>query len=151
MQYKSVVVILLLAIVVAAARAQTSPGDFSVSARRFVAPTYPVAAWLARIQGTVVIEVAIKPDGTVGSVKFVSAYPMLRESVESALKQWLFLPIPAAATLRITTRFHLNSDCPATGSQEPDKRYYAQTLVTSDLPSNIDVTTCLPITTINQN
>ena len=45
---------------------------------------------------TGVTEVAIKPDGTVGSVKFVSAHPMLRETVETAMKQWSFEP---------TTRF----------------------------------------------
>ena len=53
----------------------------------FCCATYPVAAWLARVQGSVVTEVIIEPDGKADSVKFISAHPMFREPVESALKQ----------------------------------------------------------------
>jgi hypothetical protein len=118
-----------------------------VAVRHFVAPVYPVAAWLARVQGTV--EVTIKTDGTADSVKFISVHPMFRESVETALKQWPFQPISKATILKITIRFQLDADCPLTRSQEPDKRHYVQTRVSADLPSHVDVSTCLPVTTIN--
>ena len=117
------------------------------SGRIFVAPTYPVAAWLARVQGTVVTEVIIEPDGKADSVKFISAHPMFREPVETALKQWSFQPVSTATTLKVTIHFQLDADCPLTGSQEPDKRYYPRTRVSADLPSKIEVATCLPITT----
>ncbi|MBZ5613609.1 MAG: energy transducer TonB [Acidobacteriia bacterium] len=149
MKYKSVIATTLLALLGVAACAQTTDAGFSVVVRHFVAPAYPVAAWLARVQGTVVTEVIIKPDGTPDSVEFVSAHPMFRQPVETALKQWSFQPISTATTLKITIRFQLDADCPLTGSQEPDKRYYVRTRVSADLPSNIEVTTCLPITTIN--
>src|SRR6266581_6876601 len=129
MSCKHAVVTVLLAI---AAYAQTGNGD-AVSVRHFVAPTYPATAWLSRIQGTAVAEVAIRADGAVDSVKVISAHPMFREPLETALKQWLF-QTSAATTLRVTTRFQLDADCPLTGSQEPDKRYYIQTQASADLP-----------------
>ena len=57
MSSKHVVAIVLVAI---AASAQTGTSRASLSVRHFVAPAYPVTAWLARIQGTAVAEVAIK-------------------------------------------------------------------------------------------
>ena len=140
---------MLMALLGVAACAQTTDTGFSEAVRHFVAPAYPVAAWLARVQGTVVTEVIIKSDGSADSVKFISAHPMFREPVETALKQWSFQPISTPTTLKITIRFQLDADCPLTGSQEPDKRYDPRTRVSADLPSNIEVTTCLPITTIN--
>ena len=141
MKSKSVIATMLLALLGVAAWAQTTDAGFSVAVRHFVAPTYPVAAWLARGQGTVVTEVIIERDGKADTVTFISAHPMLREPVETALKQWSFQPISTATTLKVTIRFHLDGDCPLTGSQEPDKRYYPMTRVSADLPSNIEVTT----------
>lgn len=145
MSCKHVFAIVVLTI---AACAQTRNSDSPPSVRHFVAPSYPVTAWVARIQGTAVAEVAIKSDGAVDSVKIISAHPMFREPMETALKQWLF-QTPTATTLRVTTRFQLDADCPLTGSQEPDTRYYQQTQVSADLPATIDVKTCLPISTID--
>ena len=149
MKCRFVIVTVSLVLVGVAACSQPADAGFSVSVRHFVAPVYPVAAWLARVQGTVVTEVMIKPDGTADSVKLISAHPMFREPVESALKQWSFQPISTATIQKITIRFQLDANCPLTGSQEPDKRYYVQTRVSADLPSRIDVATCLPIMTIN--
>ena len=96
MKPKSVIVTVLLALLGVAAGAQTTDTGLSVVVRHFVAPAYPVTAWLARVQGTVVTEVIIKSDGKTDSVKFISAHPMFREPVETALKQWSFLPISTA-------------------------------------------------------
>jgi hypothetical protein len=57
MSCKHVVAIVLLAI---AACAQTGSIDAPVSVRHFVAPAYPVTAWLARIQGTAVAEARLR-------------------------------------------------------------------------------------------
>ena len=119
-------------------------GDPLVTVRHFVAPTYPAAAWLARIQGTVVTEVSIKLDGTVDSVTFVSAHPLFRKSVETALERWEF-KVSTATTLKITAQFLIDDDCRLTGSQEPAKRYYVQTKVSADLPASVEIKTCSPI------
>ncbi len=145
MSCKHVVAVGLLAVV---ACAQTGNTGSPVSVRHFVAPVYPASAWLARIQGTAEADVAINADGAVDSVKIVSAHPMFREPLETALKRWTF-STAAATSLRVTTRFQLDPDCPLTGSGEPGKRYYIQTNVTADLPSNVGVRTCLPIITID--
>ena len=131
---------------------QTSLGDTNsaVTVRHFVAPEYPVAARLARIQGTVVTQVSVKADGKVASVNFVSAHGIFRKAVDTALTQWTF-KVSAATDLKITIEFRLNVDCPLTGSLEPGKQYYVQTLVAADLPSNVEVRTCLPIVITNTN
>jgi TonB family protein len=121
-----------------------------VSVNHFVAPDYPAAAWLARIQGTTVADIAVRADGTVESVKVISAHPMFRDAVESALKKWTFSS-SAATSLQVTTRFQLDADCPLSGSQEPDERYYVRTQIIADLPSTVEVKTCLPIMTIDTN
>jgi ABC-type glycerol-3-phosphate transport system substrate-binding protein len=59
MKFKSVIATLLPALLGVAACAQTTTAGLLVAVRHFVAPTYPVAAWLARVQGTVVTEVII--------------------------------------------------------------------------------------------
>jgi TonB family protein len=138
MSFKCVVAIGVLAI---AACAQTGNGE-AVSVRHFVAPSYPVAAWLARIQGTAVTEVPINADGAVDSVRVTSAYPMFRESLVTALKQWPFRT-SMATTLSVTVRFQLDGNCPLTESHEPNKRYYVQTQVSADLPTKIEVKTFL--------
>lgn len=133
----------LLLTAIAFAQTQTT----GLSVFHFVAPAYPSAAWLARIEGTTVADVTIKPDGTVDSVEIVSAHPMFRESLEKALKGWSFRN-SEATRLRITTRFELEADCPLSGSEESGKRYYQRTDVSADLPSNVEVKTCLPITIV---
>ena len=93
----------------------------------------------------------VRPDGTLQSVKIISAHPLLREAVESATKQWLFHPISVATTLQVTTRFQLDADCSLTGSNESGKRYYIPTQVSADLPSSMQVKTCLPIAVTNSD
>ena len=150
MSYNSVATTILLTTLCVGACAQSNNAAQSLSVRHFVAPAYPASAWLAHVEGVVVTEVTVKRDGTVQSVKVVSAHPMFREPVESAIRQWLFQPILSEATaLKVTTRFQLDAGCPLTGSNEPDKRYYIPTRVSADLPSSIEVSTCLPIVSIN--
>jgi TonB family protein len=115
-----------------------SSSSSSVIVRRFVAPVYPVAVWLTRLQGRVVTQAIIKADGTVKSVKFVSAHPMFRKSVEDALEHWNF-EVSAATDVTITIEFKLDTDCPLSGSEEAHKRYYPSTRVSADLPSKVEV------------
>src|SRR5947207_1009255 len=100
------------------ARAQTNSAGTSISVRRFVAPPYPVLAWIARVQGTVDTEVTVRPDGTVQAANAASAYPLLRQSAETAIKQWLFQPTSEATTIKISIRFQLDADCPQTGLKD---------------------------------
>lgn len=145
MSCKRAVATVLLAI---AAGAQTPNNGASLSVRHFVSPAYPVAAGMADVQGTAVAEVTIKADGAVDSVKVISGLPLLRGSVETALKQWSFQTSSATA-LRVSTRFELTDDCPLSRPAGPGSlpNSYMQTTVTADLPSNVVVRTCLQIIT----
>jgi len=69
---------------------QSNSATEVISVRRFIAPSYPAVAWMARVQGTVPVDLTIKPDGTVDSVRLDSSHPLFRESVEKALREWLF-------------------------------------------------------------
>ncbi len=131
--------------------AQTSASSNPISVKHFVAPAYPPRAWLARVQGTVVADVRVSRDGTVQSVTISSPYPLLRKSVEVALNQWLFEHPAATTTISVSISFQLDADCPQTGSREPATNYYIYTQVSADLPSSVEVRTCLPIVVVDSS
>ena len=54
----------------------------------FVDPVYPPIAKAAHVTGTVVLQLEIEPDGTVGQVKIISGPEMLKATSVDAVKQW---------------------------------------------------------------
>ena len=62
---------------------------------REVTPDYTVAALRAKIQGIVVVECVVLPDGTIGDVKIIQSldkvYGLDEEAIKTA-KQWRFQP-----------------------------------------------------------
>src|SRR5258708_40019646 len=58
----------------------------------YVPPIYPATAQSAQVQGHVVINVEISPDGFVRSTKVLSGPPMLSRAGVSAVKQWRYSP-----------------------------------------------------------
>lgn len=73
------------------------PGNGVVSPRllREVRPAYTAEAMRARIQGTVIVECVVLPDGTVGRVEVIksldSTFGLDQEAIKAA-KQWRFAP-----------------------------------------------------------
>jgi protein TonB len=57
-----------------------------------VEPEYPQEARQQKIQGAVVLEVHIAPEGTVEDVQAVSGPPQLAQAATAAVKQWRFKP-----------------------------------------------------------
>jgi protein TonB len=55
-------------------------------------PVYPPLARSARIQGHVVLQAIIGPDGSVLEVKACSGHPMLIPAAIEAVKQWKYQP-----------------------------------------------------------
>ena len=123
--------------------------DSAISVRRFVAPPYPLSAWLAKLQGIVVSDVRIGTDGSVQSVDSSSPYPLLQQPVESAIRQWLFQPISEIRTLRVSTQFRLDGDCPQDGTKQSDTNFYIYSTVSADLPSRVEIRACLPVFVTN--
>ena len=77
-------------------------------------PPYPRHAREMGWEGTVVLRVEVKPDGTVGevSVHRTSGYPALDEAALTAVKRWRFAPptdgaFSFAAVVDVPVRFDL--------------------------------------------
>lgn len=141
------IAIMVLAMV-NAVEAQNSGNPVTV--RHFVAPQYPAAAWLGRVEGEVTAELTIAPNGHVRSVEVAPQYPLLRHPVEVALKQWTFQPLSGVTRISVLTRFGLDADCPQTNTPPPTN-YYVYTTVTADLPRVLEIRTCMPIVVVNSS
>ena len=77
-------------------------------------PVYPPDAQAARIQGVVIIEAVIGPDGTVQDAKVLRSIPLLDDAALAAVKQWRFTqtllngqPVPVIMT--VTVNFALRN------------------------------------------
>jgi protein TonB len=57
-----------------------------------VRPTYPAIAQSARVQGVVIVEATIGPDGHVAEAKVLRSIPLLDAAALDAVKQWQFTP-----------------------------------------------------------
>jgi len=57
-----------------------------------VKPTYPAIAQSARVQGIVIIEATIGPNGTVTDAKVLRSIPLLDAAAIDAVRQWVFTP-----------------------------------------------------------
>src|SRR6185369_1573324 len=80
---------------------------------RNVAPTYPEIAKRARVQGTVILEATISPQGRVTDVKVLRGIPMLDEAAMGAVRQWTYSPtllngVPVPVFMSVTVNFRLD-------------------------------------------
>jgi protein TonB len=67
----------------------------------------------ARVQGVVVLECVISPDGKVTNVKVLRGSPLLDDSAVEAVKQWVYSPTllngePVAVIMTVTVNFKLS-------------------------------------------
>jgi len=58
-----------------------------------VAPVYPEAARKDGISGDVVMDVALRDDGSVAEASVIEGDPLLAEAATSAVKQWRYRPL----------------------------------------------------------
>jgi len=88
-------------------------GDIKAPALvRQVAPVYPAAARMARVQGNVTVEAHVEADGQVQSVHVVKSVPLLDRAAVTAVKQWQYSPLllngtPTPFVLTVTVSFNL--------------------------------------------
>jgi TonB family protein len=59
---------------------------------RNVNPVYPPAALESKVQGVVIIETRIEPDGSVGDARVLRSIPLLDQAALDAVKQWQYMP-----------------------------------------------------------
>ena len=79
---------------------------------RDVKPVYPPIAQSAKIQGVVIIEALLAPDGTVVVARVLRSIPLLDEAALDAVRQWVFTPplvdgTPQAVVMTVTVNFRL--------------------------------------------
>lgn len=78
-----------------------------------VDPVYPVLATQARVQGVVILECTISPQGKVTDVKVLRGIPLLDQAAVEAVKQWAYTPtllngIPVPVIMTVTVQFSIN-------------------------------------------
>lgn len=78
-----------------------------------VAPIYPDIAKQARVQGIVILECTISPQGLVTDVKILRGIPLLDQAGVDAVKQWQYTPtllngVPVPVIMTVTVNFRLN-------------------------------------------
>ena len=78
-----------------------------------MSPVYPSIAQSARVQGVVIIEATIGPDGTVQNTRLLRSIPLLDQAAIDAVKQWVFTPTllngqPVPVIMTVTVQFQLN-------------------------------------------
>jgi TonB family protein len=82
---------------------------------KYVAPVYPALARAANIQGAVVVEATIGPDGNVQDVTIARSNPLLDKAALDAVRQWQFAPTRLNGTavpviMTVTVNFALELD-----------------------------------------
>jgi TonB family protein len=75
-------------------------------------PVYPDIAQSTRVQGVVILEAIIDPDGTVANARVLRSIPLLDAAALSAVSQWQFTPTqlngqPVAVIMTVTVNFTL--------------------------------------------
>jgi periplasmic protein TonB len=77
------------------------------------APVYPEVAKQARVEGVVVLEATISPEGRVDNVKVLRGSPLLNDAALNAVKSWAYTPtllngVPVAVVMTVTVSFKLS-------------------------------------------
>ena len=80
---------------------------------KHVNPTYPPIAQSARVQGVVIIEAVIGPNGKVQDARVLRSIPLLDQAALDAVKQWEFTPtllnnVPVPVIMTVTVQFTLS-------------------------------------------
>ena len=79
---------------------------------KHVAPVYPSIALAAKIQGVVILECTISPQGRVEGVQVLRGVPSLDEAAVEAVKKWAYTPtllggVPVGVVMTVTVNFVL--------------------------------------------
>jgi protein TonB len=77
-----------------------------------VAPVYPPVAARAMVEGVVILEIAIQPNGRVEDVRVLRGIPLLDAAAVAAARQWVFAPtlyggVPVSVMMTVSMRFSL--------------------------------------------
>jgi periplasmic protein TonB len=93
---------------------------------RNVPPVYPEMAKHARVQGTVILEATISPQGRVMDLKVLRGIPLLDDAAMNAVKQWTYSPTllngqPVPVIMTVTVNFRLDGSSGGSSSAAKPK------------------------------
>lgn len=79
---------------------------------RDVRPIYPPIAQASRVQGVVIIETLIDPEGKVTDARVLRSIPLLDQAALDAVRQWEYVPtlmngVPQSVVMTVTVNFSL--------------------------------------------
>jgi len=79
---------------------------------KVVNPVYPEIAKAARVQGIVILECTISPQGKVTNITVLRSIPLLDDVAKEAVSQWVYTPtllngVPVPVILTVTVNFNL--------------------------------------------
>jgi periplasmic protein TonB len=79
---------------------------------KHVEPVYPDLAAKARLEGVIILEAIIAPNGQIRDVKVLRGAPLLDEAALAAVRQWAYTPtllngVPVQVALVVTVRFRI--------------------------------------------
>jgi protein TonB len=92
------------------ARIPITIGGVVLEARlmRKVEPEYPQLARMARVSGTVILQVTVSEEGDVTDVRVLRGHPLLNDASVNAVRQWKYSPtllngepVPVSATVTV--------------------------------------------------
>jgi len=83
-----------------------------------VAPVYPEVAAAGKVEGVVILEIEIRPNGRVEDVRVLRGIPLLDAAAVDAARQWVFAPtlyrgVPVSVTMTVSVRFSLTQSASA--------------------------------------
>jgi periplasmic protein TonB len=78
-----------------------------------VDPVYPAIAQAARVQGIVILEATLAPDGRISNARILRSIPLLDQAALDAVRQWQYTPTllngePVPVIMTITVMFTLS-------------------------------------------
>jgi len=97
----------------ATAPARVGEGSVAAPTRvKYVPPVYPELAQSARVQGAVIVEAVIGPDGRVQDAKIVRSIALLDQAALDAVRQWEYAPtviggVAVPVIMTVTVNFTL--------------------------------------------
>jgi TonB family protein len=92
---------------------------------KLVNPVYPEEAKSARVQGVVVLEVTVDPEGRVADVRVLRSVPMLDVAAVEAVQQWEYEPtllngVAVPVVMTVTVNFTLADEGPSSRPVPPE-------------------------------
>lgn len=105
----------------------------TICVKHIVSPGYPPVARLTRLQGTVIVDLRIGPDGRVLSASSTGNNEILCRASEDNIREWIFSP---SVSRREPSAMRFTYDYKLAGDEE---KYGSAPTILFDLPDRVEI------------